>query len=133
MKIAVYGTLRQGNSANRKMAGCTFVSTTTVKGQLYNLGWYPGLILGDDHSPSVVDRTLAVAVEVYEAPQDTLEASKVLTQLDTYEGYSASSPEHSLYLRKPVFTEDGQEVFIYEYNHPVSEDQLIPSGDWMNK
>ena len=98
--ILVYGTLRP------------FTNTDVVKvsGKLYDLGWFPGIVLGGDS-------------------EVTCERIKVddnrLRQLDAYEGYDPYYPEGSLYIRKKIGDD-----WIYVYNHPVEGYDLIESGDW---
>jgi gamma-glutamylcyclotransferase (GGCT)/AIG2-like uncharacterized protein YtfP len=60
-----------------------------------------------------------VEVDVFEITDEALPG-----RLDNYEGYP------SLYNRERVPTEDGQEVWVYTYNHPVSEESRIETGRW---
>lgn len=97
--LYTYGTLRPGDK-----------ETVTVKGRLYDLGWFPGIILGGD------DDVVCEKIEV-----------KDWAAVDRYEGYREDDKENSLYIRVPH--EDG---FIYEYNRPVNPVKLIQSGDWLD-
>ena len=105
--ILVYGTLRP------------FTNTEIVRvpGKLYDLGWYPGIVLGNHEN--VEEGDSFVLCERITADDERLK------ELDAYEGYSLSCPEHSLYLRKKI-----GEDFIYVYNHSVEGYSLIESGDW---
>lgn len=105
--ILTYGTLRP------------FVNTDIVKvpGKLYDLGWYPGIVLGNHENPQEGDSF--VTCERITVDDDRLR------ELDNYEGYNPDHPEQSLYLRKKV----GQD-WIYVYNHSVEGHELIESGDW---
>jgi gamma-glutamylcyclotransferase (GGCT)/AIG2-like uncharacterized protein YtfP len=96
--LYVYGTLR-------KELG----ETHRVEGRLYDLGWFPGLILGPGGSV-LVERIVV----------DDIAA------IDRYEGYREDDPQ-SLYLRRPY--RDG---FIYEFNRPVNPVKEIFSGDWLD-
>lgn len=120
-KIAVYGTLRKGCRANGKLSKANFVGEDAVKGNLYNIGWFPGIRLGGPQD---------VKVEVYEVSPEV--EGEVLSILDSYEGYREGDPG-SLYFRKEVETTSGHTVSIYEYRESPSETTLIPSGDWMNR
>jgi gamma-glutamylcyclotransferase (GGCT)/AIG2-like uncharacterized protein YtfP len=104
-KILVYGTLRS-------MEG---QPTTTVKGRLYNLGWYPGIILDEDGDD--------IVCEEIEATDEQLK------HYDDYESYDEKRPETSLYIRRTL----GCGRMIYEYNRPVAEYSRIQSGDWANR
>jgi gamma-glutamylcyclotransferase (GGCT)/AIG2-like uncharacterized protein YtfP len=104
-KVFVYGTLRPGHDA-----------THYVQGWLYNLGWYPGLIL--DPLGAII------ACEIIEADDEHLR------YLDIYEGYNEKDPEGSLYIRREINV-GGVDGFIYEYNRgPISHVHLIRSNDW---
>ena len=104
-KILVYGTLREMDGR----------PTTTVKGRLYCLGWYPGIILDEDGDD--------VVCEELEATDEQLK------YYDDYEGYYEDSPDKSLYIRRTLPC--GR--MIYEYNKQVSELDRIHSGDWAKK
>lgn len=100
-KVYVYGTLRPNNS-----------ETVQIPGKLYDLGWFPGGRV-DESSES------SFTCEVIELDDEALKRT------DRYEGFYEHSPEDSLFVRKPIL--DG---WIYEYNHEVSEDRRVKSGDW---
>lgn len=95
--LYTYGTLRPGKA-----------NTVVVPGKIYDLGWFPGLVMGEGE---VVCEKLEI---------------KDWSWVDRYEGYYPDDPENSLYIRRPF--EDG---FIYEYNRQVPDDKLIASGDWL--
>lgn len=105
-KVYVYGTLRPGDT-----------DTVLVPGKLYTLGGFPGISLEVDSDDDTV------VCEIIEVDDNRL------ASLDRYEGYRENDPEGSLYLRQEY--KDG---FIYVYNHlyRVSEEQRIPSGDWLD-
>lgn len=99
-KIYVYGTLRPGKGP-----------TIEVPGQLYNLGWFPGIDLTRQNQRTVC--------EVIEVDDEKLEA------LDRYEGYYPNDHEGSLYLRVPY-----QDGWLYVYNRSFEGNEAILSGDW---
>lgn len=101
-KIYVYGTLRPKTGV-----------TVSVKGKLYDLGWYPGCKLLPDGD----DTFQCEVLEVDDAG---------LRRADQYEGYVEGHDDASLFVRRPMF--DG---WIYEYNGNVSEDRRVESGDWV--
>lgn len=96
--LYVYGTLRTGKAAAQ-----------ILKGKMYDLGWFPGVILGGP------DDIVAERIEVND-----------ISRIDRYEGYREDDPEGSLYIRVPF--KDG---YIYEYNRGVEEEPVIESGDWL--
>lgn len=104
--LYVYGTLRTGRG-----------ELVAVPGRLYNLGWYPGCKL---QSPE--------ANEFFTAERLEDVSEQALRSYDAYEGYNPDDEANSLYIRRPYL--DG---WIYEYNHSISEDRRIPSGNWFDE
>jgi gamma-glutamylcyclotransferase (GGCT)/AIG2-like uncharacterized protein YtfP len=118
--VFVYGTLRRGGSNAFRMDGAEFVGPATVRGALYRISWYPGLVLdGDDR----------VSGEVYRVGPDQLRA------LDEFEGLAAGEIEGSEYRRVKVAASTGDEgeleVWVFEWKGAVNDDQRIQSGDWL--
>lgn len=115
MKVAVYGTLRQGCRNNVLLSSSDFLGKTLTKEEytLRTMGGCPA-----------VDKTLAtspIVVEVYEVSQE------VLSRLDRLEGYS--SKDDYWYNRSPVDTVDFGEAMMYHIDN--SRNPIIPSGDWL--
>ncbi len=115
--VFVYGTLREGGTRamSRRFPEARYVSTTMVKGSLYDLGAFPGLLL-DGGETKVVG-------EVYEVDD------KMLGELDELERKSS-------YIRKKVRVSlnDGRRetCWLYVCDPEVYRcDKLIPSGDWI--
>lgn len=120
-RVFVYGTLRRGGSNHFRMAGADFVCAGTVRGKLYQIDWFPGLILDDSAG--------AVSGEVFEAGHDLLAA------LDVFEGVSADETQ-SEYRRvtTTVFPENGGEPIsadIWEWLGAVDESKRMKGGDWL--
>lgn len=127
--VFVYGTLLSGERASlregRLRYDADYIGPDEINGKLYYLGTYPGLKLINcndfqSNQPRVVG-------EVY-----LLKNSAIGAVLDAYEGYHLEAPEKGLYNRCQVLTRRGRCVWTYTYNHPVTEDQLIETGDWKN-
>jgi gamma-glutamylcyclotransferase (GGCT)/AIG2-like uncharacterized protein YtfP len=121
--IFVYGTLRPGvrNSRFELFAdGATLVSLGRVRGHLYDLGDYPGMVLdaGNDW----------VTGEVYAL----LDPETTLYELDVYEGATARSDDDFERALIVVTLEDERdvEVWTYLYRGPLAEARLMPSGDY---
>jgi gamma-glutamylcyclotransferase (GGCT)/AIG2-like uncharacterized protein YtfP len=59
----------------------------------------------------------------------------VLAVLDDIEGFSASEPDRSLYVRAetPVTTDNGEvhDAWVYFYNAPLAQAPRIESGDYL--
>lgn len=98
------------------------LGAATVRGRLYDLGEYPGVVLDEFAG--------AVRGEVLELPDSFVGWSG----LDAYEGYDRTDTLHSLFVRAncAAWLADGQarQCWIYIYNQPLRGAQLIASGDY---
>jgi len=114
--VFVYGTLRQGGfrAMPSIFPAAKLIGQANVRGSLYDLGAYPGLLLDESNS--------SVTGEVYEVDDE------ILRKLDEIEAVS-------YYLRKRVEVSIGEHrmlswVYVYDaqfYPRRV----LITSGDWI--
>jgi len=126
--LFVYGTLRAdaGHATHHVLAEhARFAGPATVRGALYSLGEYPGLV-------PQPDAEALVAGELYEIHADALEYT--LSVLDAYEGLGpAQSPPHE-YRREPVpvILRDGRQLTAWTYvlNRPLDGLRRIHSGDF---
>ena len=116
--LFVYGTLRpalaRGEPAGL-IRGLRHCGTATVRGLLYDLGGYPGLVQGE----GLVQGDL---LEITSPEQ--------LAALDAYEECDGPRP---LYRREllPAVRADGEEalVWVYLYARPLAAARPIPGGD----
>jgi gamma-glutamylcyclotransferase (GGCT)/AIG2-like uncharacterized protein YtfP len=112
--VFVYGTLRRGGSNHFRMQGAEFVTAATVRGRLYGIDWYPGLVLDDSGDE--------VTGEIYQVP------AGLLLELDAFEG-----PEYRRVMVEPDCGGDKrspQSTWLWEWLGPVDETRRIASGDW---
>lgn len=119
-RVFVYGTLRQGGSNHFRMAGSRLVSAGRVKGRLYRIDWYPGLII-DPEAGDVIG-------EVYEV------TAELLRELDVFEGISAGEIEGCEYRRSRTDVTHGDSTthaWAWEWVGPFRETDRIPDGDWL--
>ncbi len=119
-RVFVYGTLRQGGSNHFRMAGSRFVSAGHVKGRLYRIDWYPGLIL-DPEAGEVLGEVFDVTAEQ-------------LRELDVFEGLSAGEVEGCEYRRVLTEVTSGESTthaWVWEWVGPFNEADRIPDGDWL--
>lgn len=98
------------------------VSAACVRGTLYDLGEYPGAVLGEG---SVIRGDLL----------ELLDAPAVWLALDTYEGFEPAAVSESLFIRTRCEAQlpDGRsiECWMYVYNQPLpAAARLIESGDY---
>ena len=89
--LFVYGTLHP-DAAPPEIADTArkleFVSTATVRGRLYDLGEYPGLVLDDSlDAPEVPGHIF------------TVPDGHTLAAIDAYEGFRPAAPAESLFDR----------------------------------
>jgi len=120
--VFVYGTLRRGgrNDINRLTPAPRYVGMGMVKGCLYHMDWYPGLVLGGEEAATVIG-------EVYEvSPQLEL-------MLDEIEEI-VPGPD-SEYFKREVQVEVADRpvsCFLYEINPVrVRGKQPMGHGDWI--
>lgn len=121
--VFVYGTLRPGQPAFKELRLAERVvclGPATVAGTLYDLGDYPGAILGDS---GVIAGELLM-------PRD----DAVFTVLDAFELFNPQNPDQSEYLRVQTMTSaDEASAWIYVYNFALNGARSIPSGDWSDR
>lgn len=119
--VFVYGTLRQGGSNHFRMAGAEFVSGGTVRGRMYRIDWYPGLVLDAAGE--------GICGEIYRVH------SELLAELDRFEGLSAGEVEGCEYRRvlTSVVLESGlsQVAWVWEWRGITDEKQRVFGGDWL--
>lgn len=124
--VFVYGTLRRGgsNDINRLRPAPRFLGVAEVRGALFDLGDYPGLLLA---SPGQRDRG-AVHGEVY------LVAPGLEAVLDRIEGITGAAGDEYLRREVDVCPAGGSPctALVYEISPlHLSGRQPIPEGDWM--
>ena len=118
-RVFVYGTLRMGGSNHARMRGARFVGPAEVRGRLYRVGAYPGLILDETAG--------GVSGEVYEVDDN------LLAELDAFEG-----DEYERVGIVPVMTggpgawdEDAGRASLWHWRGGVDDLLEIEGGDWI--
>jgi gamma-glutamylcyclotransferase (GGCT)/AIG2-like uncharacterized protein YtfP len=119
MKLFVYGSLLRGMSLSKHMEGSRFLGPAYVMADLFFLGFYPGIIPGNQ----------IVFGELYEVPLE------ILPGIDKVEDCYENDPKSSIYLRKSIDTyrfADGQMVkaVAYYYNKDSEGKPRINCGDY---
>lgn len=123
--IFVYGTLRNGE---RRSLGdhneVTAFGQDKVQGALYDLGWYPGIkLITTGPKQHEFDPDLpAVHGDLFKVVDES-----ITDILDGYEGHP------TLFRRRRMFTANAKLVWVYEYQNEVSDNFIIPGGDWCNR
>jgi len=118
--VLVYGTLRRGgrNDIARYRPAPVFVSDAFIAGTLYDLGAYPGVVLGGAGH---------VKGEVYRI---TPEVERELDRLE-----EVADDDSGEYIRRSVRVAVGTQAvdcLVYEI-HPtrIADRPVIESGDWI--
>ncbi len=112
--VFVYGTLRRGASNHWRMEGAEYVGKAVVRGRMYRISWYPGLVR---------DRKVGEVVgEIYGVSRE------LLASLDRFEGDEFGRVRAEV---QRVEAPDGTEsVWLWEWKgdarHPV-----VRGGDWV--
>ncbi len=125
--LFVYGTLRRDcpTGAHQKyLADAEFVCTANVRGKLYQVSYYPALVIDDT-------RPYTVKGEIYR-----LSGSWQLTALDAYEECSYPALPGQEYRRCLIQAEVGNgglvNAWVYAYQRCLDNLPLIESGDFLN-
>jgi gamma-glutamylcyclotransferase (GGCT)/AIG2-like uncharacterized protein YtfP len=120
--IAVYGLLRAGESGFAQFGladAFKAAGPCIMPGDLYDLGAYPGLVLGKG-------RVLGELFEVVDV--------SVKGQLDAFEDYWPDDLEQSRYERvKLSLIDDPRSAWVYVWRRGVENARFIDSGDWLNR
>jgi gamma-glutamylcyclotransferase (GGCT)/AIG2-like uncharacterized protein YtfP len=109
--LFAYGTLVPPDASRREDEGWT---SDAVRGRLYDLGPYPGLV--------DLDNPTAGWIEGFVRVVDILE---LVGRLDPYEGV-----DEGLYRRERVTTRSGVRAWIYVYNRPLPGGARGPLARW---
>ena len=125
--LFVYGTLRstsESDAHKEYLSRADFVSPAKIRGKLYLVGYYPGLVLSETEHWALG--------EVY-----LIESDAQLHELDVYEGCAKKSPQPHEYERKIVnaVLSSGELInaWAYVYKQDVSKFSLIDSGDFLSR
>lgn len=95
----------------------SFQGTCRIEGRLHDLGTVPGAVPGE---------------QVVHGELFRLASESVWTVLDEYEGYDPDREAESWYVRRRVTLRAPADctAWVYWYNGDVSENPVVPSGDW---
>ncbi|GAA0793267.1 gamma-glutamylcyclotransferase family protein [Marinobacterium sediminicola] len=116
-RVAVYGTLKRGQSNHHYLASAQYLGAAQLEGfALYDLGPWPAV----KREPGQIQ------VEVYAVDAPTFAA------LDELEDYCAEAPATGLYDRIEVDTPFGL-AWLYLYNESVQPRQRLASGNWVSR
>ncbi len=109
--LFAYGTLIPHDPTSLHREGW---SPDAVRGRLYDLGPYPGLVDLDDPGASWVEGYVRPVTD-----------GELVDRLDPYEGV-----EEGLYRRDMTITRAGRPAWIYTYARPLPATARGPIGRW---
>ncbi len=123
--VFFYGTLMSGFRRPGRVRldqALKPIGRGSIGAALFDLGIYPAAVPASD-------------TKVWGEVHEMLDSDAVLTTLDELEGYSATEPDASLYMRAeiPVTFDDGHvaSAWVYFYNAPLGRAERIESGDYL--
>ena len=122
--VFFYGSLITGQSGREELPGIekmiSLISQASVAGTLFDLGDYPGLILGDQG---------LVFGEVYRIHRES--AQQLLDRLDIFERFDPTNRSESLFIRQIVrLVEPSIDAWLYTYNQDTHGHSIVASGQW---
>ena len=118
--VFVYGTLRKGdsNDITKLTPAPVYIGNSIIKGNMYYLGGYPGVILGG--SGHIMGEVYAIT-EPLERLLDGIESE-----------YPAQANEYAKRELTIVMDEQSLACIVYEINTTYIKDKpQIMSGDWI--
>jgi gamma-glutamylcyclotransferase (GGCT)/AIG2-like uncharacterized protein YtfP len=123
--LFVYGTLLDENNsfAAYLREHAAFYYPGKVKGQLYDIGEYPGAVFDDDAKEFV-----------YGSIYTMNNTAELFQQLDDYEGFGETLGQPNEFERELIVVETEQgliDCWVYLYNLPVDGFRRITSGRYL--
>jgi gamma-glutamylcyclotransferase (GGCT)/AIG2-like uncharacterized protein YtfP len=109
--LFAYGTLVPRESGRRIAEGWR---PDAVRGRLFDLGPYPGLVDLDDPASAWVEGFVR-----------RVEEAELTGRLDPYEGV-----DEGLYRREATVTRDGRAAWVYVYSRPLPHGARGPIDRW---
>jgi gamma-glutamylcyclotransferase (GGCT)/AIG2-like uncharacterized protein YtfP len=131
--LFVYGTLLPGFTPvemQSVMAQLAFVGDGFAPGRLYDLGAYPYAEFDEACDSKIIGK-------VFSFPDDESVKTKLLGQLDEYEGYNPDEESQSLFIRRrktvTLLNSGPVECWVYLYHGDTRHARLIPHGNYAKR
>lgn len=122
LPLAFYGTLRPGGGALGILGiapRLQWLGRCFLRGDLYDLGEYPGLMPGNG----------IVTCDLVTAPDPA-----TMRMIDTWEDWIPGNPPEALYRRQRVrLLFPDRDALVYVWNGSLDEATLVPGGDWLSR
>lgn len=119
--LFLYGSLRGGEPMFEELGldhALEYVSEGTIRGDLYDLGDYPGAV---------------AAAGVVHGEVHRIKDPAILDALDRYEEFDPAKPDTSLFVRRRILVPEAGEAWGYLYNGSRENLRRIPSGEWRKR
>lgn len=122
----VHGSLSAGQEGRKELPGIgnmmSLVGRATIAGMLFDLGEYPGLVLGGES---------LVFGELYRIHTESVQ--EFFHRLDVFERFFPDNPSESLFVRQMVhLVEPKTDAWLYVYNRDTAGSPIVTSGKWQN-
>lgn len=94
-----------------------------VRGRLYVVDWYPGLVLDASAGWVIGEVWTSLSAEAW-------------VVLDFYEGCSAEDPQPHEFMRREATVEAAEgelRAELYEFKRAVDKLEQVPGGDWLER
>jgi len=123
--LFVYGTLMdESNPYGAYLKeNSSLLAEGKFKGELYDIGNYPGAILNPDAAGFVHGSIFTLD-----------DPAPVLSELDEYEGYGEAFLQPNEFIRAVITVETSKgpvNCWVYLYNRPIKPSQRIQSGKYI--
>jgi len=126
--IAVYGTLRKGESNHRVLGDSTFITTKRIAGfKMYGAHRFPAVIKGTS--------TDFITIEIYR-----INNPKILKEIDILEGFDRQNPNspdnfYSLQILRLEDVDEPVEIYTFDHRPEMVHDlgPQIEGGDWCRR
>ena len=125
--LFVYGSLMSSAAhpmGERLRREARLVGEATIRGRLYRISWYPGVVIGPEPGERVYGEVYALE-----------DPDRALAWLDAYEGILPERHDKNEYERaeQPVRLASGKEItaWVYLYRGDVAGLSALPGGRWV--
>ena len=138
--LLVYGTLCRGSKKYHELGmdmRCHFVSDLSIRGCLYDLGDYPGLVVEADVDDCDLTNVSEVPAQLFRINKKACPNKflNVLSEIDDYEDYNILDPAASEYQRTTLSVPLGDgdrrvDAWIYLYQQETKGKAQIVNKSW---
>lgn len=129
MFLAVYGSLLRAEGMLTQLGVADrvrFAGGAQLPGRLFDLGDYPGLLIGGDSTGKSPDGQTSVPGELFEVLDPV-----VWTILDDYEGFDSRAPDQSPFVRRELtLVSPALSAWVYVLNRSAADCPEVVGMSW---